>query len=263
MQAAVSEPSSPLRRYLENDFANIQGWCIPQLWQVIEPLDAIQRELGVRAPIAEIGVYHGKFFIGLLKTKNVDRGNFAIDVFDMQRFNLDGAGAGDLAIFKQNLDLCNVAESEVTFHRADSTTLRAPELAAIREKCGGGFSMFSVDGCHLAEHTINDVKIAMDLTIPEGIIMVDDYYNANWPGVQEGVCKLFLTSSPMFIPLAYSCNKLFLCHFGYHQQYFKKVLEHVKSNFPTSRCKIVKRFGYDTISVMPDLNKAEYITATR
>jgi hypothetical protein len=51
-----------VQTYLDGHFKNVQGWCLPQLWQVINPLANELHAKGIRNPIAEIGVYHGKFF---------------------------------------------------------------------------------------------------------------------------------------------------------------------------------------------------------
>ena len=59
-----------LEHYLKKQFQSVKGWCSPHLWQAIQPLHELQNSLGVRAPIAETGVFYGKLFIGLLKTKN-------------------------------------------------------------------------------------------------------------------------------------------------------------------------------------------------
>lgn len=243
-----------VRTYLEGKFAEVQGWCIPQLWQSIQPIDEIQRKNGIEGPICEIGVYHGKFFIGLMKTKQAAN-NVAIDVFSMQRFNLDGAGVGNLKIFRENITASGASVEDVHFLERDSMAIDRRDIEAIRDLSGGGFSMFSVDGCHTLVHTINDTRIAMELTRPGGVIFIDDYYNPNWPGVQEGICKLYLTETPRWAPLVASCNKLILCHISYHAEYLKYLTEFIQANFPDTRTRPVARFGYDNLTALPDVQK--------
>jgi hypothetical protein len=248
-------PIADARAYLDGHFQNIKGWCLPNLWQSIEPLYERIVASGNPGPVAEIGVYQGKFFIGLVKTMGAARNNYAIDVFDLQEFNLDKAGEGSMEALRANLALCGVDEGAVEFLKTDSLWLHGGDIAQLRERTGG-FSMFSVDGCHLAEHTVNDIHIAMELTRPDGIIFVDDYYNPNWPGVQEGVAKLYLGQSPRFVPLLFSCNKLVLCNLSFHAQYLKSVREHLLAQHPGARVKLVKRFGFDTLTVAPEARLA-------
>lgn len=243
--------------YLQGSFRAIEGWCIPQLWQTIQPLSRAVLEEGGKGPVAEIGVYHGKFFIGLVKTAGAPAANFAIDVYDLQQFNLDGAGKGNLDKFRQNMHAAGVADSQVEIVKTDSMWLNRCDIDRIRER-SGGFSMFSVDGCHLAEHTINDLQFAAEVTLPQGLIFIDDYYNAQWPGVQEGVAKYFLMSAARFVPLAYSCNKLILCNLSYHGAYLKKLVPFVREHFADTRIKMVKRFGFDCANITPDIEKGAF-----
>jgi hypothetical protein len=249
-----------VRAYLEGPFRSVNGWCGPHLWQVIEPLHAALAKEGPAAPVAEIGVFHGKFFIGLLKTMQANARNTAIDVFDLQRFNLDGAGAGNLSKFKENLAVCGVESNAFDVMRADSMALSRRDIDELRSSTGG-FSMFSVDGCHKVEHTINDIRIAMNLTLPHGAIFVDDYYNPDWPGVHEGVSKLFLTDSPRFVPVAFLSNKLILCNISFHSTYLKAIGDHVRKHHPTTRIKSVERYGYCSLSLAPDVSSRVYLAA--
>lgn len=103
---------------------------------------------------------------------------------------MDAAGKGSLEALKQNLVKRGIDLDSTTFLRADSMALPDGDILEIRQR-SGGFSLFSVDGCHLPEHTINDIKIGMALTVSQGLIFVDDYSNPRWPGVREGVAKLY------------------------------------------------------------------------
>jgi hypothetical protein len=242
-------------KYLGGLFPEVGGWCSPHLWHLIQPIADHQTNLGICNPIAEIGVYQGKFFIGLMATKEAKAGNLAVDVFDLQHLNLDGAGEGNLDIFQSNIARSGFELSAVEIVRADSMALTRGEIEAIRTRTGG-FAFFSVDGCHLPEHTCNDISIAIELTIPEGIIFVDDYTNPDWPGVQEAVSKMYFTGSPRFVPLVCGHNKLFLAHISYHSTYLdliRKKLSASKIHF-----KPVKRFGYDTLTVHLDHTSSKF-----
>lgn len=242
--------------YLKGAFGQVQGWCVPHLWNLIQPLHDWQSARGIEGPAGEIGVYHGKFFIGLALTKSGQRPHMAFDVFDMQEFNLDGAGKGNLEAFGANVAAAGLAE-DVEIRRVDSMALGPRDVEAVRAATGG-FSMFSVDGCHMAEHTINDFRFAMEVTRPGGIIFVDDYLNMDWPGVQEGMAKLYLSDVPRFVPVAYACNKLFCAHLSYAADTFRMLREEVARRFPEAQTKPVKRFGYDCLNLRPDMSATRH-----
>jgi hypothetical protein len=246
-----------VNEYLNDHFESIKGWCTPHLWHTIQAIHELQERLDVKKPIAEIGVYHGKFFIGLSLTKRGYGKHHAFDVFDLQQFNLDGAGAGNLESFLSNLEKVGLSQDELNIIRVDSMALTQGEVMDVRSATGG-FSMFSVDGCHTIEHTMNDFTVAMDMTCAEGVIFVDDYNNSDWPGVQEGMSKLYQSGSPRFVPLAFTCNKLVTCHISYHSRFIEHLKEFLKQNFPNVRTKLVKRFGYDCINVHPKFNEKNY-----
>jgi hypothetical protein len=251
-------PIADAHRYLVNQFPAVQGWCLPHVWQSIQPLYEMMAEEGPVRPVAEIGVFQGKFFIGLVLTVGASANNYAIDVFDLQQFNLDGAGQGDLQALRNNLEQSAIPFDAVQIHQQDSMTISAEDIAVVNRKVGG-FSFFSVDACHMVEHTVNDINLAQQLTAATGIIFVDDYNNPFWPGVQEGVAKMYMTSSPRFIPLLFTSGKLFLCHISYHAKYMDRVSRFVKECFPETELKLVRRYGYDSLTIRPNFTAATYV----
>ncbi|NKX45448.1 class I SAM-dependent methyltransferase [Roseicyclus persicicus] len=238
--------------YLSTGIASVNGWCIPQLWQTLWPL---YLEIG-DGPVAEIGVFEGKFFIGLCKTFGTSPANraAAIDVFDMQQFNLDGAGVGKMDVVRRNLASHGIAEGAVEFVQADSLALTQRDADALVQDLGA-FNFFSVDGCHEVVHTVNDIEFAMSVTANHGIIAVDDYTNPNWPGVQEAIARMYLMRDFAFVPLVVTCNKLLLASYSYHARYLKAVEVYLKAAHPDTRMKRVRRFGYETLTVQPNLQR--------
>ena len=242
-----------LLEYLEN-IDQVRGWCIPQLWNCIEPVSNLITEFGIdHKPIGEIGVHHGKFFLGLALTLNSTQVHEAMDVFDMQEFNLDQSGQGNLNSFRENLAKFGVEEYEP--HTVDSLQLSQSFILEREHR----FSMFSVDGCHTPEHTVNDLEIAVKVTDPAGVIYLDDYYNPNWPGVQEGYVSWMNAQPRTWVPFLFTCNKLFLCKISYLDRYLTSVEHFLTKHYPSSRVKKVSRFGYDSLTVRPALKDKTYL----
>lgn len=247
-----------LHAYVSGPFNEIPGWCSPHIFQVLQPIAYFQHSVGLEKPVCEIGVLKGKFFLAMVKASGQSEGHHAIDVFGKQEFNLDFSGSGDLADFRASIALAGVDPDAVTCIVRDSTTLRTDDLIGIRAKVGG-FSMFSVDGCHRVEHTINDVRIAMELTADAGVIFVDDYYNPDWPGVHEAVCRMYVNGSPVYVPFAHTSNKLMLCHVGYHQRYVDFLDRSVALHFPDTGIKRVMMFGYQVLALTPAPGSTKYL----
>ncbi len=237
-----------LNAYLEGGIDTVKGWCAPQLWQALWPLAC---EIG-QGPVAEIGVFEGKFLIGLTKTFGGDA--TAFDVFDMQEFNLDGAGVGKIEKVKQNFAAHGLSADQLQCITADSLALGSKDAETFLTRSGPAH-FFSVDGCHEVVHTVNDIRFAMSVTAHQSIIAVDDYTNANWPGVQEAVARMYLMDSPRFVPLAVIANKLLLCSYSFHQKYLAVTEAYVAQHFQNTRIKRVVRFGYETLTLSSDLNR--------
>ncbi len=239
------ERAKALAHYMRSGFPNIQGWCDRDMVRLAALISAVQDVFNVEGGAAEIGVHHGKFFIPLSIIKAGGR-HLVIDVFDDQEANVDRSGCGDRETFEANLAAYGALD-DVTVLSKDSMRLGAPDILSIMTRIGP-FSMFSIDGCHTVEHTYNDLLLAEQLVGRGGAIFVDDYYNPNWPGVQEAVCKYFMTHAYKFAPLCFGFNKLVLIDYGMH----KRMLERFEHRFRAQDdwvVKRVKRFGFDGFSM--------------
>jgi hypothetical protein len=49
-----------------------------------------------------------------------------------------------------------------------------------------GVKFFSIDAGHTAQHASNDLTLAQEVLVLGGVIALDDYMSAHWPGVTEG-----------------------------------------------------------------------------
>jgi hypothetical protein len=79
--------------------------------------------------------------------------------------------------------------------------------------------------------------------------------------VQEGVAKLYFSDYPNFVPLLYTCNKLFLCHISYHPRYLRHTRDFLAAQHPGTRVKRVNRFGYDCLTVTPKMDSETYLAS--
>lgn len=247
-----------LRNYLSEDIQDVGGWCNPRLWNCIEPLVDKMAEDGEIGDVAEIGVFKGKFLIGLAKTVPDNVLVHAIDVFADQDGNVDKAGVGSLDELKANVQKNGIAPERLKIYSADSSTIDHTIFKQNTETTRP-VSLFSVDGCHTAEHTASDTLLAMAATKRNGLIFVDDYTNPMWPGVQEAIARMYICSSPVFVPLAVTCNKLILCHLANHDSYLQTLFTHLKQNYKSSKVKRVKRFGYLSLTVQPNAASTTFL----
>ena len=134
----------------------VAGWLAPEVLDALAVLDSVQRSTNVSGAVAEIGVHHGRLFIGLNLLQHKDEPSVAIDVFGEQDLNIDQSGKGDLAMFRRNVQRWASPEN-VVVHQGDSTQLQASEL---RDLARGVVRLFSVDGGHTDSIVFSDMNLA-------------------------------------------------------------------------------------------------------
>lgn len=180
----------------------ISGWIDSPILLVLQTLNAEQRRLAVKGGVAEIGVHHGRLFVGLELLRDAAESSVAIDVFDDQDLNVDKSGRGNLASFQRNLRLHSPNSGSVTVIQSDSTKLDAATLAA-----HGPFRIFDVDGGHMPNVVASDMRLAAATASDGGIIMGDDIFNPLWPGAMDGTVQ-WLQSQSDCTPFAICFNKV-------------------------------------------------------
>ena len=81
--------------------------------------------------------------------------------------------------------------------------------------------MFSVDGGHSCEVTLNDLRLAHEVMADGGSIMVDDYFDPQFPGVSEAVNRFYLLSENHrdTVPFLITGNNLFVSTSGHGERY--------------------------------------------
>lgn len=192
----------------------VTGFLQPEILTVLDALNAAQRTKQVSGAAAEIGVHHGKLFIGLRLLQRPGEKSVAIDIFGDQELNVDGSGHGDYEKFENNVKLWSSMD-DVVVHQGDSTKL---EPAKLRELAGGDIRFFSVDGGHTDEIVYSDMKLAEATLTEGGIVIADDVFNEYWPGVATGTLR-YLSDGAKLAPFLIGFNKVFFTHAEYSEFY--------------------------------------------
>ena len=189
-----------LSRYLEA-FGAIPGWCSPDAYLMFMAYHQLLADEGLAGDVLEIGVHHGLSAIGVAALRGEGRRFVAVDLFEgMQSQNVSASGLGDLRQFLANMHRFHDDVSFMTVHTAHSATLRPADL-------GCGFSFCHIDGGHSAAEAYADLHLCSSITIPGGLIALDDYFNPAFPGVGEAAVRYGLEHPEMLRPIAIGFNK--------------------------------------------------------
>lgn len=200
----------------------VTGFLQSEVLLLLDVLNSAQRAKQVCGGVAEIGVHHGKLFIGLRLLQRAGEKSVAIDIFGDQDLNVDGSGHGNLEKFVNNVKLWSSMD-DVVVHQGDSTKL-TPET--LRELAGGDIRFFSVDGGHTEEIVFSDMKLAEATLADGGIVIADDVFNEQWPGVAVGTLR-YLEDGAKLTPFLIGFNKVFFAQPDYCAVYRSAVEEAV------------------------------------
>ena len=185
----------------------VEGWLNPNALKFTEYL--VKQFVGENFNSLEIGVHHGKFFLGIENLTPRSGRCVAIDLFENQSLNIDGSGKGDIEIFTEHIRKWAISPERVSIISSDSIDLNPNTLGL------NSFGVISIDGGHTRTHTFNDLRIAQELLATSGVIILDDINNQDWCGVITGALDFFNSPiSTRISPIAIGFNKLFIVHFS-------------------------------------------------
>jgi cephalosporin hydroxylase len=211
--------SPVLKKYLVEGFHQIEGWCGgPDTFLLLDILAGLQPSACADCGAAEIGVHHGLFFIAMHNRCSRDAKSLAIDLFEFQHLNVDHSGHGERSIFLSNLAKHAISPDNCFLHRGDSLSLGEADINSMREKYGP-FRFFSVDGGHTADHCFKDLCTSEELTAAGGVVILDDSFAYDWPGVTEGLFRYLNRPEAKLAPFAATSKKVFLTQNGHCRTY--------------------------------------------
>ncbi|HUF10249.1 MAG TPA: class I SAM-dependent methyltransferase [Rhodothermales bacterium] len=225
LQDAAFAGNEALKTYATRSHSRVHGWLTREAIALTLATFAMQHDFSLNGSVAEIGVHHGRLLILLGLARARADPLLAIDLFGQQEENTSRSGRGSLARFQENLGLhAQGSGDDCIILEANSMKLNSEDLlnAVNRQK----FRLFSVDGGHTAECAQHDMTIAFGSLTDGGVVVLDDYFNYQWPGVSEGVMRFALANEDNVIPFAIGGNKvLFTTSREWHSRYLAAIRE--------------------------------------
>jgi hypothetical protein len=184
-----------------NAFPRIAGWFRFDAALVFMAYNQLLAENGIAGDVMEIGVHHGLSTIAVATLRGPGKRLYAVDVFEDQNKNVSQSGRGDRQVFEQNM--------LEFFGSLDFIRILCQPSAELRpEDLGRSFSFCHVDGGHSRRETFTDLNLGHEILLPGGLLVLDDYFNMEFPGVCEGAVEFMLRHTGSLIPLAVGFNKV-------------------------------------------------------
>jgi hypothetical protein len=107
----------------------------------------------------------------------------------------------------------------------------------------GPFRFFSVDGGHTADHCFKDLCTSEALTAAGGVVMLDDTFAYDWPGVTEGLYRYLNLSGAGPAPFAATKKKVLLTQSDHCRAYAAGIAEEMGRRGVKFRAKNAAIFG--------------------
>ncbi len=163
--------SPRLMRYARQ-YRNVEGWFNRKSVLLWDAFLEFQERADIRGHFLEIGVYRGKSaFLSTLYSRP-----------DEQCWFIDLHIDPD---FRRSME--TLKPENAHYLEMSSFDLDRHAHACFQE--AGRFRWIHIDGNHGERAVLNDLQIASELLGPDGVVVVDDFLCASWPGVSEGVFR--------------------------------------------------------------------------
>jgi hypothetical protein len=188
----------------------IKGWFSETDARLLAFIGAWQQTNSIRGDICEIGVYQGRCLVLLGLLLRPGETVFGVDLF--------GRDLGDEDITRANLArFCNDADSRLI--SKNSLELTMADLRSTGRPTGAGVRLFCIDGGHTRDIAAHDFRFAETALANGGVIVVDDFFNRNWPGVCEGINRVFFAGETKLKPFAIGQAKVLFAEAAFADRY--------------------------------------------
>jgi hypothetical protein len=183
---------------------SVEGWLFPVDAYLIGYVDEIQKAIGLRGNLFEIGVHHGKSAALLGRMASDGEVLGVCDVFDDQDQNVSRSGEGSRQLFERNVErLSDLPTARLHVFAKRSALLTTQETTS---EC----RLFHIDGGHRPADVVADLGTAAQAIVAAGVVVLDDVFNPSWPGVAEGLYRFIQGDAGTFLPFLIGGNKVFL-----------------------------------------------------
>ena len=197
-----------IQRYLR-DHNKIEGWFQPLDMTIFLAINQVQKNASVMGDICEVGVWKGKSLTLLKLLSSREENIFGFDLFvkdclketeqSLKEFaNIEGLGTANLI-------------------KVDSSSFTVDLL---KQKFSRPLRFLHIDAGHEYDEVLHTLYTFAPFVSNRGVIVMDDYQDRDFPGIEAAVHKFAEHRSPRrFVPFVAGGNKMLLCEQGLAKQY--------------------------------------------
>ena len=199
-----------LKSFLNNEI-DIEGWFFPGDMISLAVLNLIQTQRNITGEIFEVGVFKGKSFSFLSHLIQENEKLFGYDLFLQNTEEMT-----KLAVEKYG------AKVDYELVKGDTSDL---EISDIKNKINNKkIRLLHIDAGHEYFEVLNALNLFSPFVIDNGIIVMDDYQDPEFPGIEAAVLDFCEIDRPRrFVPFFSGQNKIYLTT-NYSSMFYQKSL---------------------------------------
>lgn len=189
----------------------VEGWFYPKdlilLYGIMVELQ--KPEMG---DVCEIGVAYGKSAIALSQF----RGDNKLYLYDIFSEEARQVAEKNISKFGNSKD--------IVWRLQDTTELKVSDIQFDRV-----IRLLHIDGCHEHSAVLNDLQLFAPFMADNGVIVVDDYNDQEYPGVKSAVIEYCLSkvNYKNWKIIAIGDNKAYIVQKKYQEQYQKAIVDYM------------------------------------
>jgi hypothetical protein len=195
-------------RLYKNGVENeVEGWFYDHDVITFWLIDFIQKEAGWLGDLCELGVYQGKSAIALGTMARADEWLLCFDAF--------------LEVTQPTVEanihrFCPTMKDRLRCIQQDLKALQTPP-PQVRSS---SLRFLHLDAVHDHPSVLNDLRNFLPLLTPEAVIVLDDCFDPDWPGVPTAMTEFCLSEMGRHIrPFAATRSKMYLCSRPFVEMY--------------------------------------------
>lgn len=165
----------------EAQSAGVKGYLHPIQAMAMQALLDHQQKMGIQGSLAEVGVFHGKTLIGLVRSSRPGERVIGVDPLRL--------GSSDLLpTLQRNLarHLLDEERQRLQTVRRLSTDLSMADWMAL---LGQPARLVHLDGHHAHETILHDLRLAGSSLVDGGVVVLDDFLNELHPDLTRGMIE--------------------------------------------------------------------------
>ncbi|GAB3267398.1 class I SAM-dependent methyltransferase [Kineosporia babensis] len=143
--------------------------------------------------ILEIGTHFGLFSGGMVRQISRIGLHYQLTIIDPLT-DVEGTGGAAVTetVVRENLSLSGVDPNRMRLVKGFSEDPKIQKKVSDRK-----YGVIVIDGDHTARGVANDLRFAEKVAAPGAVVVLDDYGDRNWPGVQDAADS-YLTGETRF-----------------------------------------------------------------